>query len=184
MTFGRAAFLVLLAIGAAMAAPANAADASIANLLATGHGGHISVQFALLHAFDDPEIVRALQSGTQTGFTYRVELYRNRPNWFDQRVGRARIDVLCTFDSVTREYVVSYRRNRKLVSSQSFTDFAMVRERMTSIVEKDLFQRDYKPYKLSVRVRAELIRDSLFYVVPWDVTTDWKEARVRNEVTK
>lgn len=184
MTFGRVALLFFLAIGASLARPASAEEASITHLTGTARGGRISVQFTLVHAFDDPEIVRALQSGTQTGFTYRIELYRNRPNWFDQRVGRARIDVLCTFDSVTREYVVSYRRNRKLVSSQSFTDFAMVRERMTSIVEKDLFQRDTKPYKLSVRVRAELIRDYLFYVVPWDVTTDWKEARVRNEVAK
>jgi hypothetical protein len=163
-----------------LAAPLRADDPAISQLSGVGRNGRISVSFLLRNGFDSPEIIRNIRSGAQTGFTYRIELYRNRPNWFDQRVGRARIDVICTFDSTTREYIVSYRRNRKLVRSQSFSDFETVKEKMSRIVEEDLFHRDYKPYKLSVRVRAELIRDYLFYVVPWDVTTAWKEARVRN----
>jgi hypothetical protein len=177
MRLSFAAFLLFLFVSASTA---RAAEPAITNLAGISRNGRISISFALRNGFDSPEIIRNIRSGAQTGFTYRVELYRNRPNWFDQRVGRARIDVVCTFDSTTREYVVSYRRNRKLVRSQSFSDFEMVKEKMSSIVEQDLFHRDYKPYKLSVRVRAELIRDYLFYVVPWDVTTDWKEARVRN----
>jgi hypothetical protein len=177
MRLSFAAFLLFLFVSASAA---RAAEPAITNLAGISSNGRISISFALRNGFDSPEIIRNIRSGAQTGFTYRVELYRNRPNWFDQRVGRARIDVVCTFDSTTREYVVSYRRNRKLVRSQSFSDFEMVKEKMSSIVEQDLFHRDYKPYKLSVRVRAELIRDYLFYVVPWDVTTEWKEARVRN----
>ena len=57
-------------------------------------------------------MVEALQSGLPTSFTYVVEIFRDRPNWFDDGIARARIEVICTFNSVTREYLLNYRRDR------------------------------------------------------------------------
>lgn len=156
-----------------------AAERSISNLRASYVGPRIGVEFRLKNGLDDGAILHAIQSGMQTGLTYRIELYRNRPNWFDDRLESARIDVVCTYDSTRKEYQLNYRRNRKLAWSQSFSDFASVREKMTHIVEQDLFVTNYRPYKLLVRVRAEVIRDHLFYVMPGERTTDWKEIRVR-----
>jgi hypothetical protein len=163
-----------------LTASAHAADPAIQNLSATAQNGKVSVRFQLANAFRNGEMVDALQSGIPTSFTYEVELFRDRPNWFDEGIARARVEVICTFNSVTREYLLNYRRDRKLVRSETFTDLAALQAKMTMIDEPDLFEVGRrKPYKLKVRARADLMHGFVFYVVPWEVSTRWREARVK-----
>ena len=169
--------LVLLAFGAA--APAGPPKPSIEELAATSSRGKVSVRFTLASAFRNGETVEALKSGLPTTFTYFVEVYRDRPNWFDDGIGRARIEVICTYNSLTREYLLNYRRDRHLVRSETLTDPALLQRRMSTIDEPDLFEiGNRKPYKLKVRVRATLMRGWLMYVIPWEVGTRWREVRV------
>ena len=162
-----------------IAIAAVAADPRIDNLSATAHNGKVSIHFSLADAFQNGEMVQALQSGLPTSFTYEVEIFRDRPNWFDESLGRSRIEVICTLNSVTREYLLNYRRDRKLVRSETYSDLATLQNRMTTLDERDLFDiGDRRPYKLKVRVRADLMRSWRFYVVPWEVTTRWREVRV------
>jgi len=163
------------------AAPALAAEPKIEGLSAIAAGGKVSVRFSLAEAFRNGEMVEALQSGLPTSFTYVVEIFRDRPNWLDENVGRSRVEVICTFNSVTREYLLNYRRDRKLVRSQTFSDLQSLEEAMTRIDEPELFEIGRrKHYKLKVRVKADLMRGWLLYVVPWEESTRWRETRVRN----
>ncbi|MBV8518185.1 MAG: DUF4390 domain-containing protein [Acidobacteria bacterium] len=174
------ALLFTLCVAAFATTLAAAPRPDIENLAATAARGKVSVKFTLRAAFSNSEMVEALKSGLPTTFTYVVEVFRDRPNWFDDTLDRARIEVSCTFNSITREYLLSYRRDRHLVRSESFTDLAALQQRMTTVDEPDLFDVDgYKPYKLKVRAKADLMRGWLFYVIPWDVTTRWREARVK-----
>jgi len=80
---------------------------------------------------------------------------------------------------VTREYLLNYRRDRKLVRSETFSDLAALQKAMTSIDERDLFDiGNRRPYKMKVRVRADLMRSWRFYVIPWEVTTRWRDTRL------
>jgi hypothetical protein len=168
--------LFLLAATGAAAAP----NPTIENLSALASGGKVSVRFTLSGAFADPEIVEALQSGLPTTVTYLLEIFRDRPNWFDDAISEARVEVICTFNSVTREYLLNYRRDRRLIRSETFTDLGELERRMTHIEEIDFFDiGGRRPYKLKVRVRAELMRGWLMYVIPWEVATGWRETRVR-----
>ena len=161
------------------AAAAYAADPAIDHLSASAASAKVSVAFALEHAFDRPEIVQGLQSGIPTSFTYFVEIYRDRPNWFDEGIGRSRIEVIATFNSVTREYLMNYRRDRRLVRSETFSDLAALQHRMTTIHEPELFDIGARrPYKLQVRVKADLMRGWLLYFIPWEISTRWKWVRV------
>lgn len=166
-----------------VALPATAADpprSEIANLTAIAASGKVSVQFELANAFRNGELVEALQSGLPTSFTYIIEIYRDRPNWFDDGIARKRIEVICTFNSVTREYLLNYRRDKHLVRSETFTDLEALKQRMTRIEEPDLFDiGKRKPYKLKVRAKADLMRGWLMYVIPWEVSTRWRETRVK-----
>lgn len=176
----RSSFLSLVFLLLALDLSAQAPVAEIENLAATAASGKVSVRFALTGIFQNGEMVQALQSGLPTSFTYIVEIFRDRPNWFDEEVDTARIEVICTFNSVTREYLLNYRRERKLVASETFSDLASLERRMTQIDEPDLFEiGGRKPYKLKVRVKADLMRGWLAYVIPWEVSTRWREARVR-----
>jgi transposase len=165
-----------LLAGSALAAP----KPRIENLAATASGGKVSVRFALANAFTSGEMVEALQSGLPTTFTYSVEIFRDRPSWFDDGIARARLEVICTFNSITREYLLNYRRDRRLVRSETFTELAALQRRMTTIDEVDLFDvGTRKPYKLKVRAKADLMRGWLLYVIPWEVSTRWRESRVK-----
>jgi len=169
-------FAVLLAL---VALPLFA-EPRITNLSAIANGaGSVTVRFALADAFRDPHTTQALQSGLATSFTYVVEIYRGRPIWFDEGIGRSRIEVIATFNSLTREYLLNYRRDRKLVRSETFNDLETLQKRMTMIDEPSLFDIGSRPpYKVKVRVKADFGRGFLLYVIPWKISTRWREVRV------
>lgn len=172
--------LVLASILYCLAAAAFAREGEprIENLSATAANGQVSVHFALTNAFGD-ETLQSLQSGVPTSLTYVVEIFRDRPRWFDEGVARARIEVIATFNSVTREYLLNYRRDRRLVRSETFSDLLALQHRMTTIDEPSLFDiGNRRPYKLKVRAKADLMRGWLLYFIPWDVSTHWREVRV------
>jgi hypothetical protein len=88
--------------------------------------------------------------------------------------------VICTFNSVTREYLLNYRRDDRLVRSETFSDLAALERGMTNIEETDLFDiTGRKAYKLKVRVKADLMRGWVMWVIPWEVSTRWRETRVK-----
>ena len=156
-----------------------AADPKIDNLTATSANGKVSAHFVLLNAFDRAEIVQGLQSGVPTSFAYVIEIYRDRPNWFDEGIDRSRIEVIATFNSVTREYLMNYRRDRKLVRSETFTDLEALERRMTTIDEPDLFDVGVqRPYKLRLRAKADLMRGWALYFIPWTFSTRWRDVRI------
>ena len=162
------------------AASAFAADPKIENLTAgAASNGRITVRFNLVNGFDRPQIVQGLQSGVPTSFTYIIEIYRDRPNWFDEGIDRSRIEVITTFNSVTREYLMNYRRDRKLVRSETFSDLGTLQQRMTTIDEPDLFDvGKQRPYKLRVRAKADLMRGWALYFIPWNFSTRWRDVRI------
>ena len=165
-----------------LASTVSAAEPKIAELNASAAHGLVTVRFALHDAFDDPQLIKGLQSGIPTSFTYIVEIFRDRPNWFDEGLGRSRIEVIATFNSRTQEYLLNYRRDRRLVRSETFSELAALERRMTTVEEADLFDiGSRRPYKVKVRVKADVMRGWLMYVVPWEVSTRWREARVTGE---
>ena len=177
----RRILLVLLSIVTGIAAAADTPpQPTIENLTAIAADGKVSVRFSLAGAFRNGEMVEALESGLPTTFTYSIEIFRSRPYWLDKGIAKARIEVVCTYNSLTREYLLNYRRDRKLVRTRTFTDFASLIRSMTRIEETNLFEiGTRRPYKLKVAVKADLMRGWLMYVIPWEVSTRWTEARVR-----
>jgi hypothetical protein len=166
----------------AIAAAAQEPDPDIRNLSAVANAGNVSVRFNLINAFADHELVSALQSGLPTSFSYIVEIFHDRPKWWDEGISRTRIEVVATFNSITREYLLSYRRDRKLVRSEAFSDLESLERRMTAIDEPNLFPLGNRRfYKLKVRVKADFGRVFLFYIFPSSNSTRWREVRVASE---
>ena len=120
-----------------------------------------------------------------TSFTYVVEIFRDRPNWLDEGISRSRIEVIATFNSVTREYLLNYRRDRRLVRSETISDLAELQKRMTTIEEPELFDiGNRRPYKLRVRAKADLMRGWLLYFIPWEISTRWRTVHVETSEVK
>jgi hypothetical protein len=174
--------LSIVILQALLVATTAVAEPKIGDLSASAARGLVTVHFSLHDAFDDSQLIKGLQSGVPTNFTYIVEIFRDRPNWFDEGLGRSRIEVIATFNSRTQEYLLNYRRDRRLVRSETFGDLDALERRMTTIDEPDLFDiGKRRPYKVKVRVKADVMRGWLMYVVPWEISTRWREARVTGE---
>jgi len=162
-----------------VAGTAVAADPAIDMLSAKAANHQVTVRFTMAHAFDRAETIQGLQSGVPTTLTYIIEIFRDRPLWFDEGISRERIEVIATFNSLTREYLLNYRRDHKLVRSETFNDLPSLQRAMTTIDEPNLFDIGKRPaYKLRVRVKADLMRGWLLYFIPWEFSTRWKTARV------
>jgi len=162
-----------------LATAAYGADPAIDVLAARSVNHQVSVRFTMGHAFARQETVQGLQSGVPTTLTYIVEIFRDRPRWFDEGIGRCRIEIIATYNSLTREYLLNYRRDHKLVRSETFSDLASLEKAMTTVDEPNLFDIGKRPpYKLKVRVKADLMRGWLLYFIPWEFSTRWKAARV------
>ena len=171
--------LVFASLFFLLAGGAFAGDPAIETLSAKSVNRQVSVRFTMAHAFDREQTIQGLQSGIPTTLTYIVEIFRDRPHWFDEGIGRARIEVIATFNSLTREYLLNYRRDHKLVRSETFNDLASLQRAMTTIDEPSLFDIGKRPaYKLKVRVKADLMRGWLLYFIPWEFSTRWKTVRV------
>ncbi|MGH9458397.1 MAG: DUF4390 domain-containing protein [Thermoanaerobaculia bacterium] len=169
--------VLLLTLAAAEAV----AEPRIRELEAHEADGRISVSFRLDEAFDDPDIRKAIESGLPTVLRYEIVLLRKYPNWFDDTIATSMIEVVATYNSVTREYLLNYRRDRRLVRSQVLSSLDELKRRMATINEPELFGTEgRKPWKLRVRVRAELMRRYVWYLIPWDVSTPWEETRVES----
>lgn len=154
-------------------------EARIVELRGVAAGSHVTVSFRLENGFSRPEVLDALRGGVSTGFTYHFELVRKRPNWFDQRVSTATVEVIATYNSITQEYLLNYRRNRKLVRTEVFTRFDALERAMTAVSEAHLLALDgRRPEKVRVRVRADLMQGYLLHIVPWNISTGWEQARV------
>lgn len=172
---------LVLWLAVTMGASALSADdeARIVELKGTATGSHVSVGFELENGFAKPEILDALRSGVSTGFTYHFELIRKRPNWFDQKISTATVEVIATYNSVTQEYLLNYRRNRRLIRTEVYSRFDALERAMTVISEGQLLPLDgRRPEKVRVRVRADLMQGYLLHIVPWNVSTGWEQARV------
>jgi hypothetical protein len=171
--------LVFASVFLLLAGAALAADPAIESLSAKSVNRQVSVRFTMAHAFDREQTIQGLQSGVPTTLTYIVEIFRDRPHWFDEGIARSRIEVVATFNSLTREYLLNYRRDHKLIRSETFNDLASLQRAMTTIEEPNLFDIGKRPpYKLKVRVKADLMRGWLLYFIPWEFSTRWNTVRV------
>lgn len=163
-------------------APASRADhAEIDDLAAVGGDETISVRLRLSNAFGHRE-VDLLQSGLPLVFIYQIDLIRKRENWFDSILSSSEIEVVATYNSLTREYLLNYRRERKLVSSESVRSVEELKRKMTVLSEERLFPLPERPLRhLRIRSRAVLGRKYVLQVIPRLIATEWKVVGVQTQ---
>lgn len=172
--------LIALLLSVVATSAISAEDAKVSGLTAVVRGEEISVALTLEHAFDDPWRLEALQNGLPLVFVYQIDLIRKHENWFDSLLRSTEIEVVATYNSLTREYLFNYRRNRKLVSSENVRNLDELQRRMTTLSEEGVFALEgRRPGKLRVRARALLGRRYLFHVIPRPITTRWEAVRVQ-----
>jgi len=166
----------LLAVLILAAVPATA-DPRVRGLRVSVDGRRVLVDFQLEDAFDE-ETAERVGTGLPTTFVYELELLRDRKRWFDRPLDSATVQVVALFDAVSREYLVNYKLNGKLIESRMVRDLDELRHAMTRFDDIPAFDLEPLPrrWRLLVKVRALLGPKTWLGIIPTRVSTDWNES--------
>lgn len=140
-------------------------------------GAYLLVSLALDGGFD--EAVRArIASGLATTFDYEFELRRDRKRWFDARVHSATVQVTASYSALTREYLVNFKLDGRLIESRTVRDERSLETAMTRLERLPVFPIDAAPrgVRVLVRARALLGERTWLGLIPGRDGTGWRES--------
>ncbi|MGH9320386.1 MAG: DUF4390 domain-containing protein [Vicinamibacteria bacterium] len=138
----------------------------------------IFVSFRVSDVFNE-DIERAIQTGLEVEFRYNVELKRPRGIWFDARVARREIAASVTYDNLTKRYKLTREIDGGIDATEVVADEEAMRRFMTTFESLRLFELSELAPNDSyyIRVKGVIRERNLLLLIPWDIGTDWKEAR-------
>ncbi len=141
-------------------------------------GQRLEVSFALQDAFGE-ELFERIESGLPSGFIFQFKLQRDNKRWFDRELDSSRLQVVAMYNAVTREYLVNYKQNGKLVASRVLRSRDELESAMTRFQSHSLFDLAGTGgrRRLLVRARARLGSRNILSIIPSSIHTDWVESR-------
>jgi hypothetical protein len=170
--------VLCVALGALLAGRAIATPAQIEDLMVEREGERILVSFKLVDAFDESFLER-IESGLPTGFSYQVKLERLRKYWWDNRIHRSELEVIAMYNALTREYLVNFKQDGRLIDSQVKKTRAELERAMTQLHALPFYTVDQpRSGRWVVRVRAELGSKTILLLFPTTRHTDWADSEV------
>jgi hypothetical protein len=153
---------------------AAAQEPRIENLSVARQNGRILVSFELLEALDD-EMIDRVESGLPTELMYTLRLEHPRVWWFDNVFERATLQVVAMYNAVTREYLVNYKLDGRLIESRVVNDLEELKRAMTLIHNLPAFEieDELPPGRMQLTVRAQLGYKPILFLFPNRVDTNW-----------
>lgn len=141
-------------------------------------GRRVEASFELVNGFSD-ELFERIQTGLASGFTYQFILSRDQKTWFDNKLDSSTLEVTAMYNAVTREYLVNFKQDGKLIDSRIALDRQELERAMTQFSDLTVFiLGDLGTKKrISVRARAELGPKTTLLIIPTRVKTDWVRSR-------
>mgnify|MGYP001824073697 FL=1 len=136
--------------------------------------GRAVVSVELVGAFTD-ELFEQIQTGLATGFTYQFNLLRDRLRWADNRIDKSELEVMAMYNAVTREYLINYKHDGKLIDSRIARNREELEEAMTRIESIPAFvlSHDLKPdLRYLIKARAKLGSRTIMLLIPTRIETD------------
>ena len=141
-------------------------------------GYRIEASFELVNGFTD-QLFERIQTGLASGFTYQFVLTRDQKLWFDNRLDTSTLEVTAMYNAVTREYLVNFKQDGKLIDSRIVLDREELERSMTRFTGLTVFHLESvaRDKRLAVRARAELGSKTTLLIIPTRVKTDWVRSR-------
>ncbi|MDH3746347.1 MAG: DUF4390 domain-containing protein, partial [Acidobacteriota bacterium] len=108
---------------------------------------------------------------------FKFKLVRPRRRWFDNDISGSTFQAVAMYNAVTREYLVNYKLNGKLIESRVLLDEDELHAAMTRFDDLEIFNvESIRGNRIYVRARAALGSRSIFFLIPTTVKTDWVES--------
>ena len=166
--------LALLLLLFVQVAPTRAEEPHIEGLHVTRQNGRVLVSFELRDALG-AEMLDRVQSGLPTELAFTLRLERPRVWWVDKIVDRSTLQVVAMYNAVTREYLVNYKLDGRLIESRVVTDLPSLERAMTLIHSLPAFElpAEIPEPRLQLTVRADLGSKPFLFLFPNRVDTGW-----------
>jgi len=150
---------------------------TIRDLTVSLDGRRVLASFHLENGFGT-ELRERIESGLPSGFVFRFKLYRDHKKWFDRQLESAALEVVGIYNAVTREYLVNYKQDGRLIESRIVRDLRELEAAMTEFENLSIFTLGEIPadWRLLIRVRADLGMGS-FLFFPTTISTEQVESR-------
>jgi len=141
-------------------------------------GRRVEASFELIDGFTE-ELFERIQTGLASGFTFQFILSRDQKLGFENKLDSSTLEVTAMYNAVTREYLVNYKQDGKLIDSRIAHDREELEGAMTRFSDLTVFHLgDFKSNKrISVRARAELGSKTTLLIIPTRIKTDWVRSR-------
>ena len=171
--------IVLLSI-LLLSSSARAEKASLKDILVTNTMDHLLVYFRVTDCFNE-EMVKAIDNGFKTTFTFFIKLQKVRGLWLDNEIADLKVKHEIQYDNLKRVYNVRLsERDDQIISVK---DFDGAKELMSEIVGLKVCElkklRKGSQYKVSMMAELDKITLPLhlhyvfFFLSLWDFETDW-----------
>ena len=170
--------LALLALVGPAPAVAKGDGPSVVDLTTALDGRRVLVSLGLSGAWDEATRER-LEAGLPTGFTFEIELLRDRKHWWDDGLVECRVEVVAMYNALTREYLVNTKQDGKLVDSRTVREAQDLARSLTrlSAVPAFVVPEAVLGQRLLVRARALLGSSTWLGFFPTSDETSWTESR-------
>ena len=171
--------IVLLSV-LVMSQSARAEKASLKDILVTNTMDHLLVYFSVADCFTE-DMIRAINNGFKTTFTFFIKLQRVRGLWLDNEIADLKVKHDIQYDNLKRIYYVKLsEKDNKVISLRDFDEAKALMSEIVALKVCELNRlRKGSHYKVSMMAELDKIRLPLhlhyvfFFLSLWDFETDW-----------
>jgi len=159
---------------------ARAEKAGLTDIVVTNTMDHLLVYFSVTDCFTE-DVVKAIENGFNTTFTFFIKLYEVRGLWLDKEIADFKVKHDIQYDNLKRVYNVRLsERDNKLISVKNFDEAKTLMSEIVGLEVCELHRlRKGSRYKVSMMAELDKIRLPLhlhyvfFFLSLWDFETDW-----------
>lgn len=177
----RGAFILICgAIVIGIPERAAASDPKILNPLGEERSDGLSISFTLQDAFDE-DILKRIQSGMEVTFLHTIQIKRRRLLWFNKKVREVNFSTSVKYDNLTKQYHLLLRLEGETIDIDIVDNQDEMMEWMAEISGMYLHvpYLDMSDGAHAVRARTVTKARLLFFFIPWDEDTGWKDVRLQ-----
>lgn len=171
--------IVLLSV-LVLSSSARAEKASLKDIMVTNTMDHLLVYFSVTDCFTE-DMIKAIDNGFKTTFTFFIKLNRVRGLWLDNEVADLKVKHEIHYDNLKRIYHVTLsEKDNKVISVKDFDEAKALMSEIVALKVCELNRlRKGSHYKVSMMAELDKIRLPLhlhyvfFFLSLWDFETEW-----------
>jgi hypothetical protein len=176
----RTIITIVLLSALVLSSSARAEKASLKDIMVTNTMDHLLVYFSVTDCFTE-DMIKAIDNGFKTTFTFFIKLNRVRGLWLDNEVADLKVKHDIQYDNLKRVYHVRLsEKDNKVISVKDFDEAKALMSEIVALKVCELKRlRKGSHYKVSMMAELDKIRLPLhlhyvfFFLSLWDFETEW-----------